>query len=174
MLENRNDEQIPNEGDPDNCAYYCLAEESFNCMSFDVCPSKNLCYLSKSTADDGQLVDNDKCSHYSREFIVLLSKTARATLGKFLHWYYSSLMFSNEYFLNQWLSVALECVSHLCPNTTAELPMWECVSVLKYACHPSVHHLTQRLENERLTFKFFIGQITQRLYNKKTIAKHKL
>ncbi|XP_064606245.1 uncharacterized protein LOC135471113 [Liolophura sinensis] len=66
VLENRNDEQIPNEGNPDNCAYYCLAEKSFNCMSFDVCPSKNLCYLSKSTADDGQLVDNDKCSHYSR------------------------------------------------------------------------------------------------------------
>ncbi|XP_064606903.1 uncharacterized protein LOC135471555 [Liolophura sinensis] len=69
VLANNNDKSVPDEGDPNMCANLCITETSFVCNSFDICPRKNMCFLSKSTVDDGVLLDNSQCSHYSRNIV---------------------------------------------------------------------------------------------------------
>ncbi|XP_064605994.1 uncharacterized protein LOC135470876 [Liolophura sinensis] len=66
VLEYNNDKTLTDVATEDDCSYLCLSETSFNCLSFDLCPQKRICYLSKLATEDGTLVGNDVCSHYSR------------------------------------------------------------------------------------------------------------
>jgi hypothetical protein len=70
VQETNNDINLNSISSAADCASYCYTNTNFTCLSFDYCPSSQICSLSKFGRDDGkQMTKNTQCSHYISKFL---------------------------------------------------------------------------------------------------------
>lgn len=75
------------------CADMCRNMTGFTCLSFDYCPLKKQCQLSRRHTPDGQLLKiNAYCDHYSSKLLTVLEFSTKLNpllslcLYNFMEW----------------------------------------------------------------------------------------
>lgn len=67
VLPHKSDRVFVNTSSAAGCATTCFTLKSFQCNSFDFCPSVGYCFMSKLHTQDGAIFSNQSiCNHYSR------------------------------------------------------------------------------------------------------------